>query len=67
MNVDSPSPVPSTSKKAPVPKTSPPPETEAQKAARAEKVKEQGNTAFKARRFDDAIELYTKAIGMYPL
>ncbi|KAH9947725.1 protein prenylyltransferase [Amylocystis lapponica] len=32
----------------------------------AEKVKEQGNTAFKAQRFQDAIELYTKAIDLRP-
>ena len=31
--------------------------------ARAEKVKELGNTAFKAGRYANAIEYYTKAIG----
>jgi tetratricopeptide (TPR) repeat protein len=30
---------------------------------RAETIKEEGNIAFKAKNFDDAIELYTKAIG----
>src|ERR1700734_1983080 len=65
MNVDSPSPAPDPPKKVPATKPPPPPpETDAQKAARADKVKEEGNTAFKARRFEDAIELYTKAIGM---
>lgn len=29
----------------------------------ADKIKEAGNVAFKARKFDDAIALYTKAIG----
>lgn len=29
----------------------------------AEKVKEEGNVAFKAQRFNDAIDLYGKAIG----
>ncbi|KAJ7355631.1 protein prenylyltransferase [Mycena albidolilacea] len=33
---------------------------------RAEKVKEQGNVAFKAKRFGDALDLYTKAIEMNP-
>jgi hypothetical protein len=28
-------------------------------------VKEQGNIAFKAKRFDDAVELYTQAIGIH--
>src|ERR1700683_971054 len=65
MNVDSPSPAPDPPKKVPATTPPPPPpETDAQKAARADKVKEEGNTAFKARRFEDAIELYTKAIGM---
>ena len=30
----------------------------------AEKVKEQGNVAFKASRFQEAIDLYSKAIGV---
>jgi DnaJ family protein C protein 7 len=64
MNIDSPSPAPSTSQKTPPPKTPPPPpETDAQKLTRADKVKEQGNTAFKAGKFDEAIEFYSKAIG----
>ncbi|KAK7031447.1 hypothetical protein R3P38DRAFT_3393378 [Favolaschia claudopus] len=33
---------------------------------RAEKVKEEGNVAFKAKRFNDAVDLYTKAIEMNP-
>lgn len=32
-------------------------------AAEAEKLKEQGNDSFKAGRYGDAIDLYTKAIG----
>ena len=32
---------------------------------RAEQVKEEGNIAFKASRFQDAIESYTRAIGAY--
>ncbi|OBZ73547.1 DnaJ subfamily C member 7 [Grifola frondosa] len=32
----------------------------------AEKMKEDGNTAFKASRFQEAIEFYTKAIGLHP-
>jgi hypothetical protein len=66
MNVDSPSPPPASPKKPQETKAPPPPalETDAQKAIRADKVKEQGNTAFKAKKFDNAIELYTKAIGM---
>ncbi|PPQ76436.1 hypothetical protein CVT24_013314 [Panaeolus cyanescens] len=34
---------------------------------RAEKVKEQGNNAFKAKKYTEAVELYTKAIEMNPL
>lgn len=33
----------------------------------ADKIKEAGNVAFKARKFDDAIALYTKAIGAHLL
>ena len=36
------------------------------RADSAEKVKEEGNVAFKANKFDDAIEFYTKAFGKYP-
>jgi DnaJ homolog subfamily C member 7 len=64
MNVDSPSPAPEPLKRSQETKPRPPPETDAQKAVRADKVKEQGNTAFKAKKFDEAIDLYTKAIGM---
>ncbi|KAF7967739.1 hypothetical protein HWV62_33262 [Athelia sp. TMB] len=35
-------------------------------AQRADRIKEEGNAAFKARRFDDAIALYTKAIDLRP-
>ncbi|KAF7356927.1 hypothetical protein MVEN_01028600 [Mycena venus] len=46
----------------------PPPEPEPEEdiLIRAEKVKEQGNVAFKAKRFGDAVDLYTKAIEMNP-
>jgi DnaJ homolog subfamily C member 7 len=33
-------------------------------AVKAEKVKELGNVAFKAKRYGDAIDLYTQAIGV---
>ena len=36
------------------------------KADTAEKVKEEGNMAYKANKFDEAIELYTKAFGKCP-
>lgn len=42
------------------------PETDEQKALRAENTKEKGNAAFKAKRYGEAIDLYTKAIGAYP-
>lgn len=32
---------------------------------RAEKIKDQGNTAFKAAKYAEAVDLYTKAIGSY--
>ena len=38
------------------------PETDDQKAQRAEKVKEQGNISFKAKRYGEAIDLYTRAL-----
>ncbi|KIM90142.1 hypothetical protein PILCRDRAFT_811871 [Piloderma croceum F 1598] len=66
MNVDSPSPAPSTSKTSPPEIPSPPPETDAQKLTRADRIKEQGNTAFKAMKFDQAIEFYSKAIEIRP-
>ena len=40
----------------------PPPE-EVDTAKQAETVKEEGNVAFKAKKFHDAIESYTRAIG----
>jgi len=43
---------------------SPPPEPEEEDVAkRAEKIKDQGNVAFKATKYAEAIDLYTKAIG----
>ncbi|PPQ95563.1 hypothetical protein CVT26_008591 [Gymnopilus dilepis] len=46
----------------------PPPEPEQEDIlVRAEKVKEKGNVAFKAAKYAEAIELYTKAIEMNPL
>ncbi|KAH8091743.1 hypothetical protein BXZ70DRAFT_953084 [Cristinia sonorae] len=63
MPVDSqPSPVTETS---PSPEPEPEPE-EVDPVKKAEKVKEQGNVAFKASRFQDAIELYTTAIELDP-
>jgi hypothetical protein len=41
----------------------PPDETDEQKRARAEATKERGNTAFKAKRYTDAVALYTTAVG----
>ncbi|KAF8075276.1 hypothetical protein FPV67DRAFT_1665998 [Lyophyllum atratum] len=43
---------------------SPTPEVEEDPVARAEKVKEAGNVAFKAARYGEAIDLYTKAIEL---
>ena len=44
----------------------PPPEPEQEDIlVRAEKVKEKGNVAFKAAKYAEAIELYTKAIGEF--
>ena len=34
-------------------------------SSQAEKLKEDGNTAFKAKRYDEAINMYTQAIGTY--
>jgi len=36
-------------------------------AAEAEKLKEQGNESFKRARYGEAVDLYTKAIGMSSL
>lgn len=63
MNEDSSPPASGSSSKEPEPTAEPEPETDGQRAQRAEKVKEQGNTAFKAKRYGEAIDLYTKAIG----
>ncbi|KAJ7272532.1 hypothetical protein B0H12DRAFT_583920 [Mycena haematopus] len=48
------------------PQAEPEPEEEEDILVRAEKVKEQGNVAFKAKRFGDAVDLYSKAIEMNP-
>ena len=48
------------------PTPAPEPEEEGDNKQRAEKIKEQGNVSFKAGKFQDAIELYTKAIGVFP-
>lgn len=45
----------------PTPPTPPPEEIDT--AKQAEKVKEEGNVAFKAQKFHDAIGSYTRAIG----
>ncbi|KAJ7746729.1 hypothetical protein DFH07DRAFT_962814 [Mycena maculata] len=72
---DSSEPVPSAStsgpstpviERTPSPQPEPEPEEEGDILVRAEKVKEQGNVAFKAKRFGEAIDLYTKAIEMNP-
>lgn len=39
---------------------------EARTKKEAEGLKAQGNTAYKARKFDEAIEFYTKAWDLYP-
>jgi hypothetical protein len=41
-----------------------PSEPEQDAAVRAEKLKEQGNDSFRAKNFQEAIDLYTKAIGV---
>ncbi|KII86051.1 hypothetical protein PLICRDRAFT_114984 [Plicaturopsis crispa FD-325 SS-3] len=43
-----------------------PPEPEQDPAVRAEKIKEEGNVAFKAKRWDEAIEKYSRAIELRP-
>ncbi|KAK2467691.1 hypothetical protein APHAL10511_000285 [Amanita phalloides] len=42
-------------------------EEEEGKTKKAEHIKEEGNVAFKAKRYEEAIDLYTKAIGLNPL
>jgi hypothetical protein len=44
-----------------LPKT--PPDTGGDAVVEAERIKERGNAAFKAQRYDEAIDFYTKAIG----
>lgn len=46
---------------------SPKEETEEEKRARAERTKEQGNVAFKAKRYGEALDLYSTAVGMCDL
>jgi stress-induced-phosphoprotein 1 len=53
-------PEPSSSKPTPAPKSSAAPEPE------AEKFKAEGNVAYKARKFEEAIGLYEKAWDLYP-
>lgn len=58
-----PTPAPSTSPPQPAPPSpvaSPPPTPQ---GPTADEIKEEGNTAFKTKQYNDAIELYTKAIG----
>jgi DnaJ family protein C protein 7 len=55
-------PTPPISQPPPIPEPDP-----AAIAAEAEKLKEQGNDSFKAGRYGDAIDLYTKAIGAYTI
>jgi DnaJ homolog subfamily C member 7 len=43
------------------PKT--PPDTGGDPILQAERIKEQGNAAFKAKRYEEAVDLYTKAVG----
>ncbi|KAI0047396.1 protein prenylyltransferase, partial [Auriscalpium vulgare] len=43
-----------------------PPRDPAEIAAEAEKLKEQGNVSFKAKRYGEAIDLYTNAIELVP-
>lgn len=38
-------------------------ETDEQRRARAEATKERGNLAFKAKRYADAVDLYSTAVG----
>src|SRR5260221_3323932 len=53
-----------TGSSAPLPPASPsPPPEEDDVAKRAEKIKDKGNVAFKATKYAEAIELYTKATG----
>jgi outer membrane biosynthesis protein TonB len=59
---------PASADPSPQPQAQPQPEPEpkpdpAAIAAEAEKLKEQGNESFKRKRYGDAIDLYTKAIG----
>ena len=43
----------------------PTPVVKIDKAAEAEKLKEQGNVSFKSKLYGSAIDLYTKAIGAF--
>ncbi|KAH7918272.1 TPR-like protein [Leucogyrophana mollusca] len=51
---------------SPTPAPDPPLAKESPPPASADTVKEQGNVAFKAKRYGEAIDLYSKAIGMDP-
>jgi hypothetical protein len=48
-----------------LPEEPPKEETPEEKLARAERTKEAGNVAFKAKRYDEALKLYSEAVGMY--
>lgn len=52
---------------SPVTSDPPTPVEEVDPKKRAEKVKEEGNLAFKGSKFQNAIELYSRAIGASPL
>jgi DnaJ homolog subfamily C member 7 len=49
----------------PAPPEPPKAETEEEKLARAERTKEQGNVAFKAKRYGEALDHYSTAVGVY--
>ena len=38
---------------------------EEDKTKKADRIKEEGNVSFKAKKYDEAIDLYTKAIGAF--
>jgi DnaJ family protein C protein 7 len=54
----------SSNSKNPPPSAERPPSPPVPQGPSADDVKEQGNVAFKAKQYTEAIELYTKAIGI---
>jgi DnaJ family protein C protein 7 len=44
--------------------TEPAEEPQEDDSQKAERIKEEGNVAFKSKRYGEAIDFYTKAIGM---